>query len=683
MAHGISSGPSIRVHQALHGYADGHRLIASSVALPTRDAKTMLMMSDASGPGSFIDDCGYLTGYPLSESGYFAIGRTWDAPEMSRPGCVWTHTILIAFADLPALGSARALLPLFSRPGDPKDEYSVPLDAVQSVPSELPPSESDELKSLLFALYAFPRQQVIASSIPDSKRDAIALAIWDQQWPRLRRSFRFCTQSFADRSSEGAQFDLQFTPADKSARVQFKNPVDADRVKIEDTEWLRSAAADIAAGSGSDLRRFLKEAGGDASGREAFAPLSQFYSLSQKFSSDPDALGQAITIVEGAFSPSQGRATRASIVRAAAARPDTLTDDALSYLIRNWDLLDQTENDDRAEKVGAVLWARDPGTVASLLGEKSSQAVIAEKTIKSLAASELIDGLARDPRLIPSLLSLRPDLVTAPRFWSLRGVWDASILETAFASPVTVQATLSSMIDAGETPVWEVCRIVGREPVLRASLELVEKNPDPEFAASIRPWLVGSSEPNIVAKLLSDELVTSARTLEVEAEVVGPDFVTNDYGDDPWLTAWRSASKGRGRHLPQYLACFFLARGLGRGSNRPAELVVLAFDTVYEAAAKSRISDSAWRLLDDRLPSAYFKEWDRCRRIREGVVGAFVDHGWPPDQFGNLSGNLQIFESLVEVAAGTYRGRRYLREGSKQISASNASRSKYIEDLLG
>ena len=39
---------NILVHQAIHGYADGHRLLASSINLKPRDLqKTMLVMSDS------------------------------------------------------------------------------------------------------------------------------------------------------------------------------------------------------------------------------------------------------------------------------------------------------------------------------------------------------------------------------------------------------------------------------------------------------------------------------------------------------------------------------------------------------------------------------------------------------------------------------------------------------------
>ena len=130
MAHGLTVVQAPQLHQALHGYADGHRQLALSTTLKPRDQKRLLALSDISGPGARLDDDGYLTGYPLAESGYFALGRTWLAPEMPRPGCVWTHTLLIDFTDLAALDTLTGLLDLFRRPlaASVTSAYSNPVD---------------------------------------------------------------------------------------------------------------------------------------------------------------------------------------------------------------------------------------------------------------------------------------------------------------------------------------------------------------------------------------------------------------------------------------------------------------------------------------------------------------------------------------------------------------------------
>ena len=73
---------TLQIHQTLHGYAEGHRELAGSVQLKPHDAKTVLVLSDIASAGLRIGSHGYLTGYPLPDSGYYALARTWAASEI-------------------------------------------------------------------------------------------------------------------------------------------------------------------------------------------------------------------------------------------------------------------------------------------------------------------------------------------------------------------------------------------------------------------------------------------------------------------------------------------------------------------------------------------------------------------------------------------------------------------------
>src|SRR5207249_9285845 len=83
---------SVLLHQLLHGYADGHRLIEGSFKPQGDLTRLMLRMSDLSGSSMVSGFEEYLTGYPLISNDAYALAKTWYAPEMPRPGCVWTHT---------------------------------------------------------------------------------------------------------------------------------------------------------------------------------------------------------------------------------------------------------------------------------------------------------------------------------------------------------------------------------------------------------------------------------------------------------------------------------------------------------------------------------------------------------------------------------------------------------------
>src|SRR2546426_11158742 len=107
---------AIELHQALHGYGDGHQLLSSSLRLTREQQWQLLVMSDLSGPSFRSGFDSYLTGYPLERGGFYCLARTWFALELSRPGCVWTHTILISDTDVARIHDFRSILLHFRRP---------------------------------------------------------------------------------------------------------------------------------------------------------------------------------------------------------------------------------------------------------------------------------------------------------------------------------------------------------------------------------------------------------------------------------------------------------------------------------------------------------------------------------------------------------------------------------------
>lgn len=84
------------INQSLHGYDHGHDKLASSVNLSIEDDNLMKVMSDWTGfTGLSPEDMSYITCYTLPKSGFFVVAKTWYADEMPRPGCVWTHSLIL------------------------------------------------------------------------------------------------------------------------------------------------------------------------------------------------------------------------------------------------------------------------------------------------------------------------------------------------------------------------------------------------------------------------------------------------------------------------------------------------------------------------------------------------------------------------------------------------------------
>ena len=230
----------MRVHQLLHGYDEGHRLLASSVELPLKAARTVLALSDVSGPQPPREFRECITAYPISESEWFALAYTWPAAEMHRPGCVWTHTLLIHIADLAHLRELERLVTLFRRPSlgaTNRTSFAAPVDLLLSwgrpflashgqlsnaggegSDSILPFSSKLEaalLRQTVVALYGKSAEAdapvLVTAHDPTGYASAL-LALWDQQWPRLRRQFSFCTAAALPRVLDGKLLSFQVVP---------------------------------------------------------------------------------------------------------------------------------------------------------------------------------------------------------------------------------------------------------------------------------------------------------------------------------------------------------------------------------------------------------------------------------------------------------------------------------------
>lgn len=113
----------MRIEQLLHGYQEGHgRLAGTLYNISPKDSARLSLMSDWSG---YKDPTGkdhsYITAYMLEDSGLYVVAKSWYALEMERPGCVWTHSLLFNLADLSPAFDFRNLQRYFVRPK--KGEY--------------------------------------------------------------------------------------------------------------------------------------------------------------------------------------------------------------------------------------------------------------------------------------------------------------------------------------------------------------------------------------------------------------------------------------------------------------------------------------------------------------------------------------------------------------------------------
>jgi hypothetical protein len=686
MANGLDH-TDFQVHQALHGYSDGHRLLACSTTLKPRDQKAMLIMSDVSGPSAIIGDEGYLTGYPLSESGVYALACTWAATEMARPGCVWTHTLLIDFADLAALPSMVFLTRGFRRPtmGLSPGSFEVPL-AIDSRQHRTEEINQDSLERIIWALYEQPRDRIIASHDRTSL-DCVFL-LWAQQWPRLRRTFRFCTLSFGDRSSDSVIFDLQYVPSKaRSIRGRFSGSTDADRLRPVSAPWIQAALTDLLDESEGKLRKFLRDVGGDlAGGREAFVPLCRLYQLIPKLADRETAIDEAIELLDGSFDSATAKSLRTLFVAAVARQSTIAGGRALKFILAHLDLLNANDFKDSAPSLGRALWNYDPNELVEILHTQQLAHSVAEEGLATLSVNDLIQGLQRNPQNIAAVLERRPDLIEERDLWSISGPWFEEAFKLIGRRMDRAEIALTAILAAKRADLAaRAVLILGSVQVLKAICTWASRPILEGKEGTLAEWLMASiREGEALAEVFSGGCVCDRMLLLRIAQMTNPDFVPNNVGGDPWLTCVRNAKGSLDGGERQYLSAYLLARALGYRSHNQADLFEIAFDEVYIPASQSQLSSEAFHVIERRLPSSWFFDWDHCQRMRDAVVEAFVDHDLSPDSFLRVTRHDDIFELLTAAMARTGKGRRFLRRALQSMTNQHqpSERAKILQNAI-
>lgn len=205
------------VERQVHGYRQGHQLLAASAQLPKEDQSVVDRLSDVAGPLRPRERFEpYLTAYPLPSGQCFVVARTWQDLTVARAGCVRTLSLIIPMKDWAEAEGLSAYLDLLGIERLP-DESDATQIVVRATPAEpLPPVPGFGGSELLEALFLEEARPVVVLNAVDP--DLIATRLLTALWPSLRRRFAVSTFALSPRKVAGRDFDLVFAPRDARAK---------------------------------------------------------------------------------------------------------------------------------------------------------------------------------------------------------------------------------------------------------------------------------------------------------------------------------------------------------------------------------------------------------------------------------------------------------------------------------
>ena len=686
------------IHQFLHGYSDGHRLIEGSVKLPNDLARLMLKMSDLSGSSVVSGFERYITGYPLESTDAYALAMTWYASEMPRPGCVWTHTIMLPVQTLATISSLVSLTKLFKRPkrGFLKSDYAETISFERS-PVQVNALEDDaaglkcQLASIFSVYYGSPDSSpmVLVARDADEFSEAI-FALWSQQWPRLRQRFLFCTGSLSGRRFDGRTFDIQCSPptaAKDVAREAAAEPLRVEPILIPpdgDTcpPDLESAVDDAVLPNGGAFRTFLWASVDDSADRRDVSYFAKIYDAVTT-SQSVDAV---IHLVAESF-PEPNRGTRLKQLLFGSDRPDFVGHnfqdrDILFSLATTTNV--QIFDSEALSIEGRItrLCTNRPNEARWLLRQLFGATVndLGESILSALII-HLDTDTAREitqerPKFLPGLFRARPDLARSPELWKLGGdrkreLFDAVVGQKELDSSA-IHGIVAALLDSdSESFLRRAITVWGKDAVFSV-LDWVEAH-EGRTSRTCRDAL--SNQADFVMDWVEQTSARSSASLVAAAHLVASYSSRISNRDSAvWLRTFRDVQGIANDAEKDYLASFLLTLAFCNAPPAPLDLIAESYQRVHQSAWEERLSDEAWSIVEPFVPElSWWKNWDKCERLNRGLIAAFIRHRWPSSGLRrvknyyprNSSTDLmqQIFESARDVKGGKEFVRNVERDG--------------------
>jgi len=663
--------------QLLHGYSEGHRLLESSFKPQDDLTRLMLRMSDLSGHSMVTGFEEYITGYPLSSLSAYALAKTWYAPEMPRPGCVWTHTIVIPAQTLAKIRFLHTLVALFKRPVQDayQGQYSENL-VLKDFPGEdtTKSISTIELPQLVWSYYGKSGKPLILSAKDSIEFERMIFALWSQQWPTLRMAFTFCTGSLSTRTFAGRPFDIQCVPTTLTREVLLETtsgsstePILLPSLSDDYPEWMPSIVADAGSSEGSRVRKFLWEASDESTTRSDFIPLATVF---HALSTTPD-LSALIALIADLFSQQTAGGALKRLLLGKHATQTWLAkheeQDILFALATtsNYQSFDGETLSIRER--GANLCIARPDAATLLVGElfRASLNPLGEEILAALI-SAMEPETARKVtshqlQFLPALFRAKPALAGSSQLW-LAGADRKRELFEAVASHESlslevVTNVVNALLDSGsDSFIRRALDLWGKDAVFQ-TLDWTDAHAG-SMSEPVRAAL--TAHLSSVMDWVEARPTRSFESMIAVAHVVAPStHKTAKYDSSIWLSTFRFLQNSDNEREKSYFASFLLALAFCNAPPEPLGLLSEAFERVHETARRDQLSDSAWIIVEPFVPElSWLSNWDKCERLRRGLVEAFLRHNWPATELKQRIRDhdllRQILKSARRVAGGEY-----------------------------
>lgn len=678
----------LKVDQTLHGYSEGHRLLAASRRLSGESQRAMRTLSDLSGTRLVPGFADYVTGYTLFEEKLFCLARTWYAEECDRPGCVWTHSLLLPSRDLHGLDSVERLLPLFRRPSPVEEGNANPEPYSQSLlvtvsppaPSRYaPPSIANMLIECIYGTKA----PIVIPDGDSEELQSLHFALWQQAQRLAGITLQFCTGAIQPRIAAYGQFDMQTVPRDsirEIVRTHKSVKVCEQAQPRSQPRWVELLVEDLK-GAETPFRAFLHKYG-DAHERATVGAYARVYTV---LSSDAEAYNAVLEAIAIEFPKNfEAKLLKTSVAGAPHDRdltPGVPEELVLAALLAE-PLLAFDSNAMQVRSRFSDLWHHNELAARQVAKQALSQRTqiadeICEELYVLLTAKTMGNFIAHEPDTALALISRKPELAIHRDVWCASPQFVAEVMQIVAASN-----------SLGETAIYQIVTNQLRSRTGNVASTMVSGFPNiageallgwlREDADRTAPHDWKASIENAIG--LADWLKNSLKDCDNAAciiRLVSPaSRLVRAITPEHWIACAAHCSRSTDPGMHALLCCL----GLDRTDTLGQELLSMSFPTLYTMAEMGAVREVVWQPVAERLPASGWW-WDKCRRMRVGLVKKFAYAKWSPAAFVDCLASSGVLSDMVQMWGWEQNERDFLGSVLRQILSGTIDASGDLIDI--
>lgn len=659
----------MHIEQLLHGYNNGHHLIAGSVSLPLQDADLMSYLSDWSGYVNPVDkDTSYLTAYPLAESHSYVIAKSWYADEMSRPGCVWTHSLVVKLDTLGQYTNFYDLLKLFKRPEREGDDF-----LSYTKPIELKDEKRQEQRGLLS--YVDPtRFMFLAAMLLDRQKPAVYVVeksseTYIEICMRLIQNIPFgilnelviCSGTASPRKFGKGFYNLQFVVSKGDSLMELypdsTSKPTADKGFQFWLDAVLSGRNDIA----QMMHLFSGDIGNDASRFLAVTNLLKL--LNDRIITDPKPVSysEVLNYLTSAFpDKDSGSAIKKAYLGENVSKlfcdertfiielATTQKADALDYhAIGFSDRVENYRKSKAIEDYEALLMELSKADYLNAEGKS-----LLSNALDGLSEDEMVGLLGQNWFLFKSIVTMNHDVLTQsfwlellpPQFISLFSIFQSNVpdgfdsWEKLYLKLLTIDTFVAdNVLSAFESNVNDYVSIAMNQwneriktPMNKAILNLCMKR-----HSKVIKWM-GSQA------YINDDL-----RLVIKRSINPDDTAVVNMGSaiwKPFVESELNSQVGANELVYVYVLAFNWHDYNALGYIKS----VLPF--IYDALSTESLSYLAWKKIEKFTGSVpFWRSWDNCRKVLIGVKDYCKRMNLRDDEMVNFTTNKKLNEELLDL----------------------------------